>query len=101
MQERIQAKDVQHDLKKFILRPERVFPFDEFDGKKYAYFVKDGKKYYFKHPTRTEFNLQDDTIAAMYQDANGKFAALKSAIFQEAKEQQKHAEKQATPTDKK
>lgn len=79
MQERIAAKDVLHDLKKFVLRQERAFPFDEFEGKKYPYFVKDGKKFYFKHPTRPEFNLSDDTLIGMYQ--THEVVNFKSAIF--------------------
>lgn len=84
MQERIQAKDVLHELKKFVLRQERAFPFDNFEGKKYPYFVRDGKKYYFKHPTRPEFDLTDETIAAMYQSAEN--VNVKSSIFKKAKE---------------
>lgn len=84
MQERIQAKDVLHNLKKFVVREERAFPFDHIDGKKYAYFVKDGKKYYFKHPARPEFDLTDDTIAAMYQSEE--YVNIKSSIFKKAQQ---------------
>lgn len=82
---KIPADKVEHSLKLYSLRKDRVFPVDEVEGKKYPYFTKELKKYYFTHPQRAEFSLTDDQVTQMYADKDGKFNALKSSLFELAK----------------
>ena len=86
---KIPADKVEHSLKLYSLRKDRVFPFDEVEGKKYPYFTKELKKYYFTHPQRAEFSLTDDQVTQLYADANGKFNPLKSSLFELAKQTEK------------
>lgn len=83
--EKIPADKVAHTLKLYTVQKNRVFPFDEIDGKKYPYFSKELKKYYFIHPTREEFNLTDEQVTQLWADSTGKFNQLKCSLFELAK----------------
>ena len=78
------GEKISHNLKNYTPRANAAFRVDVVDGKEYPYFLRAGKKTYFVHPSRAEFNLTDEQVTAMFADTNGKFAQAKSAYFVEA-----------------
>lgn len=82
----INAKDIKHGLTRFVPRPGTAFRTQTFkgaDGKDFEcpFFLTQGKKVYFKHPTRPELDLTDDVVLALFADEKGNFAQAKSSYF--------------------
>lgn len=82
----IPATEIKHNLSRFVPRPGVAFRTQSFktangETKEYPFFLTQGKKVFFIHPTREELNLTDDVVQALYADENGEFAAAKSAYF--------------------
>ena len=81
----ITATEVKHGLSRFLPRPGVAFRTQAItiNGKvqEFPYFLKQGKKVYFTHPTREELNLTDDIVLALFADEKGEFSQAKSAYF--------------------
>lgn len=82
----IPATEIKHNLSRFVPRPGVAFRTQSFktangETKEYPFFLTQGKKVFFIHPTREELNLTDDVVQALFADENGEFAAAKSAYF--------------------